>query len=175
MPENNPTTTPTPAAQEPTPGNGGEVTFTQAQVDALIAREKQKATARATKGMPTEEELTAFRTWQANQPNEQQLLSTVTGERDAARTELSTVKAELEQLRRANYIASKGITGDDAEFIAFKAAKLVNDKTTFEQAVDTLTAERQKVTFDWTAPVGDGSKKNDANSAMNALIRGALK
>ena len=32
-----------PAVQEPTPGNGGEVTFTQAEVDALISKEKARA------------------------------------------------------------------------------------------------------------------------------------
>ncbi len=70
---------------------------------------------------------------------------------------------------------SKGLTGDDAEFIAFKALKMVDDKTTFEQAVDKLTESRQKVKFDWTAPAGGGEKPNATNAAMNSLIRGALK
>ena len=52
---------------------------------------------------------------------------------------------------------------------------MVDDKTTFEQAVDTLTADRKKTTFDWTAPVGSGSTKAGENDVMNALIRGALK
>ena len=52
---------------------------------------------------------------------------------------------------------------------------MVDDKTTFEQAVDALTDDRKKTTFDWTAPVGEGSKKTGANDAMNALIRGAFK
>lgn len=52
---------------------------------------------------------------------------------------------------------------------------MVDDKTTFEQAVDSLTADRKKTTFDWTAPVGDGSKKTSENDVMNALLRGALK
>ena len=70
---------------------------------------------------------------------------------------------------------SKGLTGDDAEFIAFKALRMVDDKTTFEQAVDKLTENRQKVKFDWTAPAGSGDKPNANNAAMNSLIRGALK
>ena len=52
---------------------------------------------------------------------------------------------------------------------------MVDDKTTFEQAVDKLTENRQKVKFDWTAPAGGGDKPNATNAAMNSLIRGALK
>ena len=66
-------------------------------------------------------------------------------------------------------------TGEEAEFIAFKAGKMVDDKTTFEQAVDALTADRKKTTFDWTAPLGGDDKKHVENDAMNALIRGAFK
>ena len=63
-----------------------------------------------------------------------------------------------------------------SEFIAFKAAKMVDDKTTFEQAVDAIAQERRpRTSFDWTAPVGDGNQKNAPNAAMNALIRGAIK
>lgn len=98
-----------------------------------------------------------------------------TTEAETASGTLSTTQAELESLKRSYYVASKGLTGEEAEFIAFKAGKMVDDKTTFEQAVDALTADRKKTTFDWTAPVGGGSKKTGENDVMNALIRGALK
>lgn len=164
-----------PAVQEPTPGNGGEVTFTQAEVDALVSKEKARAVAKATKGMPSEEELTAFRTWKESQQTEQERWNNLTRERDESRTALSAAQAELEQLKRDKYVLSKGLTGEEAEFIAFKAGKMVDDKTTFEQAVDVLTADRKKTTFDWTAPVGGGGTKTGENDVMNALIRGALK
>lgn len=160
----NPTPNPAPAP-EPTP----EKTFTQAEVDALIG----KRLAKAMKGMPNEEELSAFRSWKDSQQTEQERWNTLTRERDESRTELSSAKAELEQMKREKYVLSKGISGEEAEFIAFKAGKMVDDKTTFEQAVDTLTGERKKTTFDWTAPVGDGQKKE--TNMMNALIRGAFK
>lgn len=101
--------------------------------------------------------------------------SALEAERDESRTALTAAQAELEQLKRERYVLSKGLSGEEAEFIAFKAAKMVDDKTTFEQAVDALTADRKKTTFDWTAPVGGDSKKTGANDAMNALIRGAFK
>ena len=96
-----------------------------------------------------------------------------TTEAETATGTLTNTQAELEALKRSYYVASKGLSGEEAEFITFKAGKMVDDKTTFEQAVDTLTAERKKTTFDWTAPVGDGQKKE--TNVMNALIRGAFK
>ena len=165
-PINNPTPTPAPAP-EPTP----EKTFTQAEVDAMIG----KRLAKAMKGMPSEDEISAFRSWKESQQNEQERWNNLTKERDESRTALSAAQAELEQLKHEKYVLSKGLSGEEAEFIAFKAAKMVDDKTTFEQAVDELTADRKKTTFDWTAPVGGGSTKTGENDVMNALIRGALK
>lgn len=103
-------------------------------------------------------------------------LKAKTTEADNATGMLTTTQAELEELRRSYYVASKGLSGEEAEFITFKAGKMVDDKTTFEQAVDALTADRKNPTFDWTAPVGgNGTKEQTENSMMNALIRGALK
>ena len=102
------------------------------------------------------------------------LLRNKTSDAETATTALAAAQAELETLKRSSYVASKGLTGDEAEFVAFKASKMVNDKTTFEQAVDALTADRKQTTFDWTASVG-GSGKTGTNSEMNALIRGAFK
>lgn len=155
----------------PAPESTPEKTFTQAEVDAMIG----KRLAKAMKGMPSEDEISAFRSWKESQQNEQERWNNLTKERDESRTALSAAQAELEQLKHEKYVLSKGLSGEEAEFIAFKAAKMVDDKTTFEQAVDTLTADRKKTTFDWTAPVGSGSKKTGENDVMNALIRGALK
>lgn len=163
-PINNPTPAPAP---EPTP----EKTFTQAEVDAMIG----KRLAKAMKGMPSEEELTAYRTWQAGQAGEKERWDKLTGERDTLAGKLNAAEAERDQLKRELYLAQKGLTGEEAEFIAFKAGKMVSDKVTFEQAVDELTADRKKTTFDWTAPVGGGKPKTGENDVMNALIRGALK
>lgn len=93
----------------------------------------------------------------------------------ALEEELNKSKTELGKLKQEKYVLSKGLTGEEAEFIAFKAGKMVDAKTTFEQAVDALTADRKKTSFDWTAPVGGGKQKTGENDVMNALIRGALK
>ena len=166
MSEPNPTTTPAPTP-EPTPAK----TFTQEEVDAMIG----KRLAKAMKGVPSEEELTAYRTWKNSQQTEQERQAKRDKELAESKSALSAAQSELEQVKRDKYVLSKGLTEDDAEFIAFKALKMVDDKTTFEQAVDKLTENRQKVKFDWTAPAGGGDKPNATNAAMNSLIRGALK
>ena len=163
-PINNPTPAPAP---EPAP----EKTFTQAEVDAMIG----KRLAKAMKGMPSEEELTAYRTWQTEQAGEKERWDKLTGERDTLSGKLTAAESERDRLKRELYVLKKGLTGEEAEFIAFKAGKMVDDKTTFEQAVDALTADRKKTTFDWTAPVGGGSSQTGENDLMNALIGGAMK
>lgn len=146
-------------------------TFTQADVDKLI----QARLERERKKYPSEEEITAYRTWKDSQQIEQERQAKRDKELADSKSALSAAQSELEQVKRDKYVLSKGLTGDDAEFIAFKALKMVDDKTTFEQAVDKLTENRQKVKFDWTAPAGSGEKPNATNAAMNSLIRGALK
>lgn len=158
----NPATTP-----EPSPAK----TFTQEEVDAMIG----KRLAKAMKGIPSEEEITAYRTWKDSQQTEQERQAKQAKDLADSKAALTASQAEVEQLKRDKYVLGKGLTGEDAEFIAFKALKMVDDKTTFEQAVDKLTENRQKVKFDWTAPAGGGEKKTDINAAMNDLIRGAMK
>lgn len=161
-----PIATPTPApSPEPAPAK----TFTQEEVDAIVG----KRLAKAMKGVPTEEELSAYRTWKESQRTEQERWNNLTKERDTANGRVSALTAELEQAKRDNYILSKGLTGDEAEFIAFKAAKMVDEKTTFEAAVDQLMASRQKATFDWAAPIGGGtSPRMSLNDRINKELRG---
>lgn len=168
MSEPNPNPNPTPApSPEPSPAK----TFTQEEVDAMIG----KRLAKAMKGMPSDDELTAYRTWKDIQQTEQERQAKRDKEFADNKSALTAAQAEVQQLKREKYVLSKGLSGEEAEFISFKAEKMVDDKTTFEQAVDKLTENRQKVKFDWTAPAGGGSEKNNINAAMNSLIRGALK
>ena len=145
-----------------------EKTFTQADVDKMI----QSRLDRERKKYPSEEEITAYRTWKDSQQTEQERQAKQAKDLADSKAALTASQAEVEQLRRDKYVLSKGLAGENAEFIAFKAMKMVNDKTTFEQAVDALTANRKKATFDWTAPAGGGNKETNVNSVMNALIRG---
>ena len=148
-----------------------EKTFTQADVDKMI----QARLDRERRKYPSEDEMTAYRTWKDSQQTEQERQAKREKEFADNKSALTAAQAEVQQLKREKYVLSKGLTGEEAEFIAFKAFRMMDDKTTFEQAVDKLTENRQKVKFDWTAPVGGGDKPNANNAAMNNLIRGALK
>lgn len=148
-----------------------EKTFTQADVDRMI----QSRLDRERKKYPSEEEITAYRTWKDSQQTEQERQAERDKEFADNKSALTAAQAEVQQLKREKYVLSKGLTGEEAEFISFKAEKMVDDKTTFEQAVDKLTENRQKVKFDWTAQAGGSSEKSNTNAAMNSLIRGALK
>jgi hypothetical protein len=146
-----------PEGQETTQVESGEKTFTQAEVDALIAKEKAKATAKATKGMPSAEELAAYQTWKDSQQTEQERYDALKGERDTLSGKLSSLEGERDQLRHEMYVLQKGYSGDEAEFIVFKANKMVSEDTTFEQAVDAILADRKdKPHTSLTAPVGRG-------------------
>ena len=115
-------------------------------------------------------------------------MEALTGERDTLSGQLAQAEVERDELRRELYVLKKGVTGEAAEFVAFKAAKLVSDKVSFEQAVDSILEQSgvedprsefarggTPLGFDWTARVGGGSTKTDPNSVMNALIRNARK
>ena len=121
-----------------------ERTFTQADVDKMI----QSRLDRERKKYPSEEEITAYRTWKDSQQTEQERQAKQAKDLADSKAALTALQAEAEQLKRDKYVLSKGLSGEDAEFIAFKATKMVTDKITFEQAVDELTANRKKATFD---------------------------
>lgn len=146
-------------------------TFTQEEVDALIGRRLAKAM----KGMPSEDELKAYNTWKESQQTEAQRQAQRDKDLADSKKALTDAQNELENLKREKYVFGKGFSGEEAEYIIYKALKMVDDKTTFEKAVDTLTANRQKATFDWSAPTGNNGEKTNMNAAMNALIRGAMK
>jgi hypothetical protein len=173
MPEpiNNPTNTPTPAA---TPGPAPEQTFTQAEVDALIG----KRLAKAMKGMPSEEELSAYRAWKESQQTEKDRMDTLTRERNESKSALASAQAELEQLKREKLLLNKGVPTDDVDYYAFKIGKLVTDSKDFEKAAEEYFKDKdpgQKVRVEMTAPLGGNGSIPTANDAMNALIRGARK
>lgn len=102
-------------------------------------------------------------------------LTAKTKEAETATAALTPLQAELEALKHTQYIAGKGVTGEDAEFVAFKATKLVDDKTTFEQAVDKVLEGKKQKTFDWGGSLGGGSNEDkDTNKTMNAFLRNAF-
>ena len=144
--------------------NLGLRTFTQEQLDAIIARERSKAT----KGWYTAEQMQAKDT----------SISTLTTERDNARSELATAKAELDALKNEKFLSGKGVPADMLEFYAFKINKNVNDKKTFEQAAeeflkDNPPAGTVRMSTGGGVNNGGGTQPQKPNDIMNAIFRSA--
>ncbi len=160
----------TPVNQEPTPGSGGEVTFTQAQVDALVAREKAKAEAKAKKGMPSAEELAAFRAWQADHQSDEDKLGSAIKERDEAR-------AKVEQYERERVLLSKGVPAEDIDYYAYKIGKTLTEGKDFKTAAEEYLAAHpiNTVKVDTGAALGSGPVSKTTNEQMNTVIRSAFK
>lgn len=144
--------------------NLGLRTFTQEQLDAIIARERSKAT----KGWFTADQMAA----------KDNSISTLTTERDTARSDLAKVQSELDALKNEKFLSGKGVPSDMLEFYAFKIGKLVTDKKTFEQAAeeylkDNPPAGTVRMSTGGGVNNGGGSQPQKPNDIMNALIRGA--
>ena len=165
-----PINNPAPVAGDPTPVK----TFTQEEVDAIVGRKLAKVT----KGMPNEEDLKAFRTWQDSQKTERERWENLNKENEANKAALAQAQAEIEQNRREKFLTSKGISSDDVDYYAYKIGKMVTDELTFEKAAEKFLSDKKPAAtmrVNFTAPVGGGKPAMNASEAMNALIRGAIK
>lgn len=155
-----PVTTPVPA---PAPAPQLR-SFTQEQLDAIIARERTKAT----KGLFTPEQMAA----------KDNSIATLTTERDDAKAENARLQAELDGYKNEKLLLSKGIPADMVDFYAFKIGKLVTDKKTFEQAAEEYIKDNPPAN---TVRVSTGGGLNGASSStpknpneiMNAIFRSA--
>lgn len=150
---NNPITEPT------------ERTFTQAQLDAIVAREKAKAT----KGMFSADDMAA----------KDESINTITGERDTARADLKKVQEELDSYKQKQVLHKYGVPEDDEDYYAFKIQKLVTDKKTFDKAAEEFFKDNKPSGARFVSTGGSVSGNNTGakttNDTMNELIRNARK
>lgn len=140
-------------------------TYTQEQMDAIIAR----AQAKATKGLFTPEQMQAKDT----------TIASLTTERDNARADLARAQKENSDLKNLNFLRGKNVPEDMLEFYAFKIDKLVGDGKNFQQAAEEYIKDNPPagtVRMSTGGGVGGGSHQPpNSNEVMNALIRGATK
>lgn len=126
-------------------------TFTQEEVNAMLAKEKKK--------MPSKEELKAFKDWQESQKTAEQKQA----EKDA---EFQKTLNELNTLKQTNAVLSAGVNKDDADYVLFKVGKMEGE---FEENLAKFLKDNpkylkqeleteQKATG---APVKSISSKND--------------
>ena len=143
-----------------------ERTFTQAEVDELI----NKRMARVKKGLPSDEELSAYRDWKAKQNPD--------ADKKATQDELETARAEMEMTRRENYLLRKGVDPEDVDYYVYRISKEMDGDTDFEDAAEEyLKKHKQKnvTRMDTGARLNAGAKSKTGNEAMNDIIRNARK
>ena len=162
-PETNPQQQPAPAAPQQQPEQAPALrTFTQEQLDAIIARERTKAT----KGWFSKEQMDA----------KDSTIATLTTERDAANADKAKLQAELDGYKNEKFLVSKGVPADMVDFYAFKIGKLVTKDKTFEQAAEEYIKDNPPsgtVRMSTGGGIsGGGETKPDLNATMNAIIRG---
>ena len=138
-----------------------ERTFTQAQLDAIVSREKAKAV----KGLFSAEDMAAKET----------SITTLTAERDTARNDLAKAQAEIAGMKQEKFLLGKGVSADDVDYYAYKIGKLVTDEKTFEQAAEEFFKENpvQVVRMSTGGSLSGGvAPQATTNDKMNAFIRG---
>lgn len=130
-PENN-TAENTPQETEQKPSeqqSPTEKTFTQKELDDIV---KQRLD-RAKKDMPSKDELKAFREWKDSQKTAEQKAA---DDIAAANSAKEAAEREKQALEIKVACLSKGVLPDAAEDVIALAARLTDDNTSIEKAVD---------------------------------------
>ena len=99
----------------------------------------------------------------------------------AVEQERDQYKKELDDLKNTSLLRDKGVRSDDLDYVAFKAGKLVDDKTDFKKAAEKFLQENPRYASSGfyrvsggTSQSGSGSSQN-GNDTINAAIRNAAK
>lgn len=110
---------------------GAEKTFTQKEVDEIV---KQRLS-RATKDMPSKDELKAFKEWKDSQKTaEQKALDDLA----AANSAKENAEKEKKALEIKVSCLSKGVAPEYLDDVIALAAKYTDDNTTTDKAVDAV-------------------------------------
>ena len=152
-------------------GQEQEQTFTQADVDRIVGQRL----ARERAGMPSAEELAAYRSWKADEDKRKSVdVDALKAERDTAKNDLAAVRAELEGLKNEKLLRDKGVPEDEIDFYAYKIGKTVEDGKTFKDAAEKYLKENPvaRVRVATSAALGGEKKKQDSNAIMNDILRG---
>lgn len=148
-----------------------EQTFTQADVDRIVGQRL----ARERAGMPSAEELAAYRSWKADEDKRKGVdVDAIKAERDTAKSDLAAVKAELEGLKNEKLLREKGVPEDEIDYYAYKIGKTVEDGKTFKDAAEKYLKENPvgRARVATSANLSGDKKKQDLNAEMNAILRG---
>lgn len=134
-----------------TEGNEGAKTFTQEEVNALLAKEK--------KNQPSKEELKAFKEWQESQKTEEQ-------KKQEEVVKMQNLQNDNNSQSQIISIMKNGIDYETAEFIQFKLSKMDGD---FDTNLEAYLAENKgKFTKEETKkPVTTGFSQSKTNTSTD--------
>ena len=154
------------AAAEPAQDQQPEKTFTQSELNAAIAKERQS--------LPSADELKAFNDWKESQKTEQEKIS----EKIKLAQEAQTAAEQKALVLEAKLTAvSKGVKPEAVDDVIALAKNKVSDTVTLEQAIDGVIAKYPH--FSGSAaekPATTGiPPPNNADTAKNdSLLRKAM-
>lgn len=103
-----------------------EKTFTQDEVNAMLAKEKKK--------MPSNEELKAFKEWKENQ-------KTAEEKQAEKETEYQKTLTKNTELENENKAFKAGVNKDDVDYVVFKVSKMEGD---FEENLASFLEDNPK-------------------------------
>ncbi len=146
---------------EPAQEQQPEKTFTKAELDAAIAKEREN--------IPSADELKAFNDWKESQKTEQEKNAEKIKLAQEAQTAAEQKAAALE----AKYTAiSKGVKPEAVEDVIALAKNKVSDKVTLEQAIDSVIEKYPHFGAGTEKPLTTGvTTPNNKPAADDTLLR----
>ena len=135
-------------------------TFTQDEVNAMMAKERSK--------MPSKEDMKAFNDWKESQKTEVQ-------KQTERAQEFAKLQAEKDSLEQLTKIYDAGVTGkDNVEFIQFKVSKMEGDfdenlKSYLDEHPNYLQKELEKEPKNTGETVKKISKDSDVDGVTAIL------
>lgn len=146
---------------QPTADKGQEKTFTQAELDKVIADRLARERAK----LPSADELKAYGEWKKAQQTE--------AEKQAEREkEFAKLQADTETLRRENIAYKAGVNAEDVDYVVYKVGKMDGE---FEENLKSYLEENKKYTEPKTTTVEgtkhQPSKAGDSDENSIAIAR----
>ena len=137
----------------------------QAEIDVKAEAQKiaDAMVAKKMKGMPSKEELKAFKDWQESQKTAEQKQA----EKDA---EYQKTLNELNTLKQTNAVLSAGVNRDDADYVLFKVSKMEGE---FEENLAKFLKDNPKYLkqeLEQTEPKATGAPVRTISSKNDGVL-----
>lgn len=118
------------------------------------------------KKLPPKEEMEQFKQWKESRKTEEQ-------KQQERQAEIEQIKQENEQLKNEKIAFKKDISKDYLNYVIFEAKQLINEETTFEDALDYYLKTNPQYLNSKQTPKNTGLPNNGVSQQTNG-IRGIL-